>query len=145
MRNQTQELNTSIHFLCLIHHKWSIITDKVWFNTKEGLTFIYDKNLWNIFCLSISRETIYILNILFLNMLGTDDSDLSYLLVQTSALFARNECPNMELVGTDARLLWVFSLLPKEARFDGRPGLLTWTGLFACIKAFPRVVENFYK
>ena len=48
--------------------------------------------------LSISREeTIYILNILFLNMLGTDDSDLSYLLVQASALFDRNECPNMDL------------------------------------------------
>ena len=48
--------------------------------------------------LSISREeTIYILNILFLIMLGTDDSDLSYLLVQASALFDRNECPNMDL------------------------------------------------
>ena len=96
MRNQTQELNTSIHFLCLIHHKWNIITDKVWFNIKEGLTFIYDKNLWSNFYLSISRETIYILNILFLICFA-----------QTTAIFLiywfrpvpylSNECPNMEL------------------------------------------------
>ena len=30
-------------------------------------------------------------------MLVTDDIDLSYLLVQASALFDHNECPNMEL------------------------------------------------
>ena len=30
-------------------------------------------------------------------MLGTDDNDLSYLLVQASTLFDRNEWPNMEL------------------------------------------------
>ena len=77
-------------------------------------------------------------------MLGTNDSDLSYLLVQASAQFDLNECPNMGL-GTDARLLWLFSLLPQEARFDGRPGLLTITGLLACIKTFPRAVENFNK
>ena len=57
-----------------------------------------------------------------LNMLRTDDSDLSYLLVQASALFEQRMSEHG--VGTDARLLWIFSLLPQEERFDGRPGLL---------------------
>ena len=55
-------------------------------------------------------------------MLRTDDSDLSYLLVQASALFEQRMSEHG--VGTDARLLWIFSLLPQEERFDGRPGLL---------------------
>ena len=71
-----------------------------------------------------------IINILFLNMLGADDSDLSCSLVQVIALFGHNEYPKHG-IGTEVHLLWLFSLLSSQARFDGRPDLLIMTDLLA--------------
>ena len=83
-----------------------------------------------------------IINILFLNMLGADDSDLSCSLVQVIALFGHNEYPKHG-IGTEVHLLWLFSLLSSQARFDGRPDLLIMTDLLAWIKAFSKALENF--